>query len=81
MRFNVTFVTYLQDEVQRENYTRTFSLYNMIATSMALPGILGVGFLLNKIETINTVFILASVLLLLGIFGCYFIPRLGKGKS
>ena len=65
--FNVTFVTYLQDEVQRENYTRTFSLYNMIATSMALPGIVGVGYLLSKIETINTVFILASVLLLLGI--------------
>ena len=79
--FNVTFVTYLQDEVQRENYTRTFSLYNMIATSMALPGIVGVGYLLSKIETINTVFILASVLLLLGIYGCYFIPGLGKGKS
>ena len=79
--FNVTFVTYLQDEVQRENYTRTFSLYNMIATSVALPGILGVGFLLSKIDTINTIFMMASVMLLLGIFGCYFIPRLGKGRS
>lgn len=79
--FNVTFVTYLQDEVQRENYTRTFSLYNMISSSMALPSVLGVGLLLNKIETLNTIFMIASMMLIIGLFGCFFIPRLGKGRS
>lgn len=79
--FNVTFVTYLQDEVQSENYTRTFSIYNMIAISMALPGILAIGFLLTAIGTIHTIGVMAGMLLLLGVVGCFYIPRLGKGHA
>ena len=79
--YSVTLVTYLQDEVPKENYTRTFSVYHMISSSMALPGVLVIGFLLNKIETLNTITFMASIMFLLGIFGCYFIPRLGKGIS
>lgn len=79
--FNVTFVTYLQDEVQSENYARTFSMYNMIASSMALPGILAIGFLLTAIGTINTIGIMAGVMIFLGVFGCFYIPRLGKGYA
>jgi len=79
--FNVTFVTYLQDEVQSENYTRTFSIYNMIAISMALPGILAIGFLLTAIGTIHTIGIMTGMLLLLGVVGCFYIPRLGKGHA
>ncbi len=79
--FNVTFVTYLQDEVQSENYTRTFSMYNMIASSMALPGILSIGVLLTAIGTINTIGIMTGMLILLGVIGCFYIPRLGKGYA
>jgi len=79
--FNVTFVTYLQDEVISENFTRTFSIYNMISISMALPGVLVIGFLLNNIETMNTILFMAGMMLLLGIVGCYYLPRLGKGRS
>ncbi|WP_057775639.1 MFS transporter [Cytobacillus dafuensis] len=78
--FNVTFVTYLQDVVSSENYTRTFSLYNMIASSMALPGVLLVGALLNRIGVLNTILVLSGILLLIGIFGIYLIPQLGKGR-
>ena len=78
--FNVTFVTYLQDIVAKENYTRTFSLYHMISSSMALPGILLVGGLLSSIGVISIILYIAGTLLLLGILAIFFIPNLGKGE-
>jgi len=77
--FNVTFVTYLQDVVSSENYTRTFSFFNMISSSMALPGVLIIGVLLSKIGVLNTILSFSGILLTIGIFGFYLIPRLGKG--
>lgn len=79
--FNVTIVTYLQDEVDNDYYTRTFSLYHMITTSVALPGILATGLLLREFETVLTIQVMAGMLLLLGIIGCCAIPRLGKGAT
>ncbi|MFC7372796.1 MFS transporter [Fictibacillus iocasae] len=79
--FNVTFVTYLQDVVSSENYTRTFSLYNMIASAMALPGILLVGSLLGSIGVLNTILVTSGILILIGTFGIYWMPQLGKGDS
>ncbi|WP_059173374.1 MFS transporter [Bacillus sp. FJAT-27445] len=79
--FNVTIVTYLQDEVDNDYYTRTFSLYYMLTTSVALPGILATGLLLREFETIHTIQVMAGMLLFLGIIGCGAIPRLGKGAT
>lgn len=79
--FNVTFVTYLQDVVSNENYTRTFSFFNMISGSMALPGVLLIGVLLSKIGVLNTILSFSGILLTIGILGIYLIPRLGKGYA
>ncbi|GEN82739.1 MFS transporter [Sporosarcina luteola] len=79
--FNVTIVTYLQDEVDNDYYTRTFSLYHMITTSVALPGIIATGILLREFETIRTIQVMAGMLLFLGVIGCSVIPRLGKGAA
>lgn len=79
--FNVAIVTYLQDEVDNDYYTRTFSLYHMITTSVALPGILVTGLLLRRIETIHTIQVMSGMLLFLGFIGCLALPRLGKGAA
>ncbi|RHW43485.1 MFS transporter [Neobacillus notoginsengisoli] len=79
--FNVTIVTYLQDEVDNDYYTRTFSLFNMLTTSVALPGILITGLLLREFETIHTIQLMTGILLLLGVIGCWAIPRLGMGAK
>ncbi|WP_313893246.1 MFS transporter [Psychrobacillus sp.] len=77
--YQVTFVTYLQDVVPQENMTRTFSLFNMITSSMALPGIIVFGILLNKIGTMNTISVMVIALLLIAITSCFSVPALGKG--
>ena len=79
--FNVTIVTYLQDEVDNDYYTRTFSLFNMLTTSVALPGIFITGLLLREFETIHTIQVMAGMLLLLGIIGCCAIPTIRKGSQ
>lgn len=79
--FNVTFVTYLQDTVASEHYTRTFSLYNMISSAMALPGVLLMGVLLRQIGVIATIQSVSLLMLLLGIIGMIFVPRLGIGQA
>ncbi|MHC8514518.1 MFS transporter [Sporosarcina sp. ITBMC105] len=79
--FNVTLVTYLQDEVHNDYYTRTFSLYQMITTSVALPGIVITGLLLREIETIHTIQVMTGILFVLGIIGCFVFPQLGKGAA
>ncbi|MBS4193742.1 MFS transporter [Lederbergia citri] len=79
--FNVTFITYLQDVISSENYTRTFSLYNMITSSMALPGIILAGLLLNKISVLQTILVISLILFIIGILGIYFTPKLGKGQE
>ncbi len=79
--FNVAFVTYLQDVVSTENYTRTFSLYHMISSSMALPGILLSGMLLKSIGVLSTVLLFSVVLLLIGLIGVIITPNLGKGLA
>ncbi|MFD2682665.1 MFS transporter [Bacillus seohaeanensis] len=79
--FNVTFVTYLQDVVSSENYTRTFSLYNMISSSMALPGVLLVGVLISNFGVLNAILAFSGILYMIGIFGIYFIPPLGNGYT
>ncbi|MFB9828796.1 MFS transporter [Lederbergia wuyishanensis] len=78
--FNVTFVTYLQDVVSSENYTRTFSLYNMIFSSMALSGIMMTGLFINKIGVLNTILVISFILFVIGIVGIYFTPKLGHGQ-
>ncbi|MCR8644248.1 MFS transporter [Paenibacillus sp. N1-5-1-14] len=77
--FNVTFITYLQDVVSSENYTRTFSLYHMLSSSMALPGILLTGFMLEEIGVLSTILIVAAMLFLIGVIGVSMTPKLGKG--
>ncbi|MED5016417.1 MFS transporter [Paenibacillus chibensis] len=77
--FNITFVTYLQDVVDRENYTRTFSLYHMLSSTAALPGILLTGVLLSVWGVLPTVLVVSCILFLLGILGIFVIPALGKG--
>ncbi|GIO29060.1 MULTISPECIES: MFS transporter [Paenibacillus] len=79
--FNITFVTYLQDVVEQENYTRTFSLYHMISSISALPGILMTGALLSGMGVMNTVLVVSGFLLVLGVAGIVVIPPLGKGTS
>lgn len=79
--FNITFVTYLQDVVDRENYTRTFSLYHMLSSTAALPGILLTGVLLSVFGVLPTVLVVSCVLFLLGILGIFVIPALGKGYT
>lgn len=79
--FNITLVTYLQDYVVKENYTRTFSLYHMITSTMTLPGILLIGGLLSNLGVHTTILIVSMLLLLLGIAGIIFIPKLGNGAS
>ncbi|MFJ8065968.1 MFS transporter [Psychrobacillus sp. NPDC096426] len=78
--YQVTFVTYLQDVVAKENYTRTFSLFHMITSSTALPGIILMGLFLNKLGTLNSIIIMVSALLLLAVASCFTIPALGKGE-
>ncbi|WP_391207274.1 MFS transporter [Psychrobacillus sp. L4] len=78
--YQVTFVTYLQDVVAKENYTRTFSLFHMITSTMALPGIIVFGLLLNKIGTMNSILMMVCTLLLLAIVSCFTVPALGKGE-
>lgn len=78
--YQVTFVTYLQDVVAAENYTRTFSLFHMISSSTALPGIIVFGLFLNKIGTMNSIMMMVSALLLLAVGSCFTIPALGKGE-
>lgn len=78
--YQVTFVTYLQDVVTKENYARTFSLFHMITSSMALPGIIVFGLLLNKIGTMNAILVMVIALLLLAITSCFTVPALGKGE-
>ena len=79
--FNVTFVSYLQDVVAAEHYTRTFSLYHMIASAMALPGVIFMGLLLSQIGVIPTVLFVSATMLIMGIVGVFFIPRLGYGQQ
>ncbi len=78
--FNVTFVTYLQDVIPNENYTRTFSFYNMLSNATALPGLLVTGVLLNKFGVLITILVVSGMLLSVGIFGL-FTPKLGKGQG
>ncbi|WP_180968139.1 MFS transporter [Cytobacillus massiliigabonensis] len=77
--FNVSFVTYLQEIVSKQNYTRTFSFYNMISSSMALPGIFIVGIMIDYLGVLTTIIGISGVLIIIGILGIYFIPKLGKG--
>ncbi|WP_313801946.1 MFS transporter [Cytobacillus sp.] len=77
--FNVSFVTYLQEVVSKENYTRTFSFYNMISSSMALPGIFIVGIMLDYFGVLTTIIVISGLLIVIGTLGIYFIPKLGKG--
>ena len=79
--YNVTIITYLQDTVSSENYTRTFSLFNMISSSMALPGVLLIGVLLSKVGVLNTIISFSGILFIIGISGIFVFPRLGKGYS
>ena len=79
--FNVAFVTYLQNTISSENYTRTFSIYNMLSSSMALPGIIMTGLLLNQIGVLNTILIISGALFLIGILGIYFTPKLEEGQT
>lgn len=79
--FNVTFVTYLQEIISSENYTRTFSIFNMISSSMALPGIISTGILLNQIGVLYTILILSGTLFLIGILGIFLTPRLNKAQT
>ncbi|MGZ9584729.1 MFS transporter [Paenibacillus marinisediminis] len=79
--FNVTFVSYLQEAVASEQYTRTFSIYHMIMSSAALPGILIVSALLSNMGVITTIAIIAVILLIIGILGMYLIPGLGKAET
>ncbi|GAV10728.1 MFS transporter [Paenibacillus sp. NAIST15-1] len=79
--FNITFVTYVQDIVEKDNYTRVFSMYHMISTSAALPGILLTGVLLSTWGVTTTVLVISGMLLILGIAGILAIPSLGKGNS
>lgn len=76
--FNISFITYLQEIVSSTYYTRTFSLYYMLSGSMALPGVLLIGGLLTSIGIRQTVIVMASSLIVLGIAGSIFIPSLRK---
>ncbi|WP_391119782.1 MFS transporter [Psychrobacillus sp. L3] len=79
--YQVTFVTYLQDVVAKENYTRTFSLFHMITSSTALPGIIVFGLLLNKTGTMNSILMMVCALFLLAVASCFTVPALGKGEK
>ena len=79
--YNVTIVTYLQDTVPLEHHTRTFSLFQMISSSMALPGVLLIGILLNKMGVLSTIGLFSAILLIIGISGIFVFPRLGKGYA
>ncbi|MBS4198713.1 MFS transporter [Bacillus sp. FJAT-49732] len=78
--FNVTFVTYLQDVISSDNYTRTFSLYNMMLSSMALPGIMMAGLFINNIGVLKTILVISFIIFVIGIVGIYFTPKLGHGQ-
>lgn len=75
----VTLVTYLQDTVPIEHHTRTFSLFQMISSSMALPGVLLIGVLLNKMGVLNTIGLFSAILTIIGISGIFVFPKLGRG--
>ncbi|MCM3290954.1 hypothetical protein M3661_12520 [Paenibacillus sp. MER 180] len=79
--FNITFVTYVQDIVEKENYTPVFSMYHMISSSAALPGISMTGVLLSICGVPTTILVISGILLALGIAGILAIPSLGKGNS
>ncbi|MDT8977571.1 MFS transporter [Paenibacillus sp. chi10] len=79
--FNITFVTYVQDIVEKENYTRVFSMYHMISSSAALPGISMTGVLLSICGVPTTILVISGLLLVLGIAGILAVPSLGKGNS
>ncbi len=79
--FNITFVTYLQNVISSENYTRTFSLYNMIMSSMALPGIIVTGLFLEVIGVLYTVLVQGGILFCIGILGIFIIPKLGRHED
>lgn len=78
--FNVTFVTYLQNAITEEHYTRTFSLYNMITSSMALPGVIIIGYLLKIVGVQQTIIIISGCLILLVLIGAIYSPSLENQK-
>jgi len=53
----------------------------MIASAMALPGVIFMGLLLSQIGVIPTVLFVSATMLIMGIVGVFFIPRLGYGQQ
>ncbi|TQS76519.1 MFS transporter [Ornithinibacillus gellani] len=76
--FNISLITYLQEVVSKSHYTRVFSLYYMLSSSMALPGILLIGGLLSSIGFRQTIIMVTIILAILGIAGIISIPALKK---
>lgn len=74
--FNISFITYLQEIISSENYTRTFSFYHMLSSAVALPGVLLIGMLLTGIGAVQTMIAMSFFLACLGIGGIVFIPQL-----
>ena len=79
--FNVSLVTFLQDEVTQDKLTRTFSIYSMITSSMTLPGLLVFGYLLQLIGLDYTLFMMIAALVMIGLFSMLNMPKLGSGKK
>lgn len=74
--FNVTLITFLQEIIEDEQYTRTFSLYHMITSCMALPGVIVIGSLLSYTGVKATILIMTGILLLIGTLAILVIPKL-----
>lgn len=53
----------------------------MICSSMTLPGVLIIGFLLNKIGTLDTITWITCIMFLIGTSASFLIPNLRKGES
>ncbi|WP_413381372.1 MFS transporter [Alkalihalobacillus sp. 1P02AB] len=78
--FQVKLVTFLQNVILPEHYTRTFSLMNVISTGSALPGILLTGLLLSYLGVTETVIIIAVCIALIGIGALFFLANLSTEK-
>lgn len=79
--FQVTSVSLIQEWTDPNKYTRTFSLYTLVTTGVALPSVLLIGFMLSTLTVQSIALLLAFSLVFVGVAGILTFPTIGIWKK